>query len=360
METTTAAPAAHWPAHERRSLQEPPFELVESKLHPPRLRPGIVPRTALVERLLATPAAQIICVVGPPGYGKTTLLVQWANRSGRRVAWVTVDPHDNDPVVLLAYLAVALDRIQPIDPEIFHTLASPGSHVLATVVPRLVAAMSAMSKPVALVLDHVELLHDRACLDVVVELAVRLPGSSLLALASRTRPRLPLALRRQGRVVELDATDLAMDQSEARALLERAQVRVADEHAAELHRRTEGWPVGLYLAALALRAGAGIAVEGDAEAGFAGDDRLVADYRTPSCWVGSPGKRWRSSPARSCWTECAGRCATRSWAPKGRPGPEIDGPRESAAGPAGSARQWYCYHQLFRDPRRPSPRRHSQ
>jgi LuxR family maltose regulon positive regulatory protein len=138
--------------------------------------------------------------------------------------------------------------------------------------------MSAMTKPVALVLDHVELLHDRACLDVVAELAVRLPGGSLLALASRTRPRLPVALRRQGRVVELEATDLAMDQSEARALLERAKVRLAGEHAAELHRRTEGWPVGLYLAALALRAGAGAGVEGDAGAGFTGDDRLVADY----------------------------------------------------------------------------------
>jgi LuxR family maltose regulon positive regulatory protein len=132
VETTTAAPAAHWPAHERRSLQEPPFELVESKLHPPRLRPGIVPRTALVERLLATPAAPIICVVGPPGYGKTTLLVQWANRSGRRVAWVTVDQHDNDPVVLLAYLAVALDRIEPIDPG----SSTPSPCRVATLWPR--------------------------------------------------------------------------------------------------------------------------------------------------------------------------------------------------------------------------------
>jgi LuxR family maltose regulon positive regulatory protein len=350
VETTTAAPADHRSAHDRRSLREPSFELVESKLHPPRLRPGIVPRTALVERLLATPAAQIICVVGPAGYGKTTLLVQWANRSGRRVAWVTVDPHDNDPVVLLAYLAVALDRIQPIDPEIFHTLASPGSHVLATVVPRLVAAMSAMSKPVALVLDHVELLHDRACLDVVVELAVRLPGSSLLALASRTRPRLPLALRRQGRVVELDATDLAMDQSEARALLERAQVRLADEHAAELHRRTEGWPVGLYLAALALRAGAGIAVEGDAEAGFAGDDRLVADY----LHAGLLGRLSGDEVAfltrtavldRMCGPLCDAVVGTQGSAGVLR---SMDRANLLLV-PLDRRRQWYRYHHLFRD-----------
>jgi LuxR family transcriptional regulator, maltose regulon positive regulatory protein len=66
------------------------MELVESNLRPPWTRPGIVPRTALVERLLAAPAAAIIWVVAPPGYGKTILLTQWASRKGRRVGWVTV------------------------------------------------------------------------------------------------------------------------------------------------------------------------------------------------------------------------------------------------------------------------------
>jgi LuxR family transcriptional regulator, maltose regulon positive regulatory protein len=350
VETTSAAPAAHRPAHDRRSREELPFDLVESKLHRPRLRPGIVPRTALVQRLLATPAGQIICVVGPPGYGKTTLLVQWANRSRRRVAWVTLDPHDNDPVVLLAYLAVALDRIQPIDPEIFHTLAWPGGHVVATVVPRLAAALSAMSRPVALVLDQVELLHDRACLDVVAELAARLPDGTLLALASRTRPRLPVALRRQGRVVEVDAADLAMDPGEARALLEGAQVRLADEHAAELHRRTEGWPVGLYLAALALRAGAGTGVEGDAGAGFAGDDRLVADYLHAELLGRLSGEEVAFLTRTAVLDRMCGPLCD-----------AVVGAQGSAAVldamdranlllvPLDRRRQWYRYHHLFRD-----------
>jgi LuxR family maltose regulon positive regulatory protein len=127
--------------------------VVESKLHPPWVRPGIVARTALVERLLATPATPVICVVGPAGYGKTTLLAQWTQRSGRRVAWASVDRHDNDPAVLLSYLTVALDRIAPVDPGIFQTLASPGAHITATVVPRLAGAISRMAEPVALVLD---------------------------------------------------------------------------------------------------------------------------------------------------------------------------------------------------------------
>ena len=63
-------------------------------------------------------------MVAPPGYGKTTLMAQWAERIGSRVAWVSCDDGDNDPVVLLSALAVALDRIEPIDPAIFSALAS--------------------------------------------------------------------------------------------------------------------------------------------------------------------------------------------------------------------------------------------
>ena len=146
------------PEGDRRSWLGPSFELVESKLLPPSPRPGIVPRTALVDRLLALDAAPVVCVVAPAGYGKTTLLAQWAERKGPRVGWVSVDQHDNDPTVLLTYLAVAVDRVEPIDPSVFRTLAASRVSSPATVIPRLVAALSAMTQPVALVLDHVELL----------------------------------------------------------------------------------------------------------------------------------------------------------------------------------------------------------
>jgi LuxR family transcriptional regulator, maltose regulon positive regulatory protein len=231
------------------------FELVESKFHPPSARPGIVPRTGLVEWLLASQATPIVCVVAPAGYGKTTLLAQWAERTGARVAWVSVDRRDNDPVVLLSYVAVALDRVEPLDPEVFQALASPGVSVVATVVPRLASAVSAMTEPVAVVLDHLELLDSQECLDAVAELAVRLPAGSQLVLASRRTPPLPEALRGQGQMVEVGVDALAMDEQEAQALLKGAGVRLADAEVAQLVGRTEGWPVGLYLAALAMNAG---------------------------------------------------------------------------------------------------------
>jgi LuxR family transcriptional regulator, maltose regulon positive regulatory protein len=310
-----------------------------------------VARTALVERLLAASAGAILCVVAPPGYGKTTLLAQWAERKGDRVGWVTVDPHDNDPSVLLTYLAAALDRVGPIDLEIFQVLASPTTPVAPMVVPRLAAAMSAMTEPVALVLDHVELLHNRECLDAVAQLAVQLPAGCQLALVSRTRPRLPLArLRGQGRLVEVGAADLAMDLGEARALLAGAEVRLAEEHAAGLHRQTEGWPAGLYLAALALQAAGTPQDTRDPGLAFAGDDRFIVDYLRSELLSRLPAARvsflTRTAVLdRMCGPLCDAVLDTTGSARA----------LESLAGsnlllhPLDRRRQWYRYHHLFRD-----------
>jgi LuxR family transcriptional regulator, maltose regulon positive regulatory protein len=252
------------------------FELAEWKLRPPPARQGIVPRHALVDRLLGSPGVPVICVVAPPGYGKSTLLAQWSGRKGRRVGWVSVDRRDNDPVVLLTYVAVALDRVEPIDPGVFRALASPGPSVVATVVPRLVSAVTGMTRPVALVLDHLESLENRECLDAVNELAIGLPAGSQLALAARRPPRLPLPLlRAQGQMVEVGVAELAMDQGEGRALLEATGVGLSDADMTELVEQTEGWPVGLYLAALARKGGGPRRNGGPA---FTGDDRFVADY----------------------------------------------------------------------------------
>ena len=249
------------------------FELRESKFHPPAARPGIVIRTALVNRLAAA-QSPIITVTAPPGYGKTMLLAQWAELVGPRVAWVSCDDGDNDPVVLLSALAVALDRIEPIDPTIFSALVSSGADI--TVVPRFVSAIAAMHRPVTLVLDHAEAVTNKQCLNTIAEFALRLPPGWQLAMASRAGVPLPVArLRAQGRIVEISAEDLAMGPEEASSLLEGAGAELGEASIHELLQRTEGWPAGLYIAALAMKAGTRRSEVGFT---FTGDDIFMGDY----------------------------------------------------------------------------------
>jgi LuxR family maltose regulon positive regulatory protein len=139
------------------------FDLVASKLLRPLVRPGSVGRLPLMERLARGDPRPIVSVVAPPGYGKTTLLSQWAEHNGQAFAWVSVDEGDNDPKILLTYVAEALDAVEPIDGRVFDALASPGSSVPGSAVPRLGSAFSSMTSPVVLVLDDVHLLHNSEC-----------------------------------------------------------------------------------------------------------------------------------------------------------------------------------------------------
>src|SRR5690242_17465341 len=135
----------------------PAFDVLVTKLRIPPTRPGSVRRARLIERLEREVSRPVVSVVAPAGYGKTTLLAQWAERSGQAVAWVSVDEQDNDPKVLLGYVARALDAVQPVGQMVFDALASPASSVPGSVVPRLRNAFAAIRVPVLLVLDDVHL-----------------------------------------------------------------------------------------------------------------------------------------------------------------------------------------------------------
>src|SRR5262244_3665859 len=223
--------------------RRPQFDLVASKLHRPLMRPGTVHRSSLIERLTQGDLRPIVSVVAPAGYGKTTLLSQWAERNGQAFAWVSVDEPDNDPKVLLAYVAEALDAVEPVGERVFEALASPASSVPGSVVPRLGTAFSSMASPVALVLDDVHLLTNSECRAALSVLADYVPAGSRLVLAGRAQPPLRVArLRAEGRLVEIGPDDLSLTREEASALLRAAQVALGEQDVAELYRRTEGWP----------------------------------------------------------------------------------------------------------------------
>src|SRR5215472_9848003 len=238
----TSSEVREW-AGRLRAAGGPVCDLVVAKLLRPQVREGTVRRPALIERL-AGGAWPIVSVVAPAGYGKSTLLSQWAECDSHDFAWVSVDEADNDPKVLLSYVAEALDAVEPIGQRVFDALASRVSSVPGSVVPRLGAAFSSMTAPVVLVLDDVHLLHNRECRSALSALADHVPGGSRLVLAGRDQPPLRVArLRAEGKILEVGPSDLALTVEEAALLLRDAEVALGADEVAELHRRTEGWPV---------------------------------------------------------------------------------------------------------------------
>jgi hypothetical protein len=197
-----------------------------SKLRPPQLRPGIVVRT--------------------------TLLAQWSAAQRRQVAWLSLDAADNDPSVLVVGIALALRRSGLVSPMIVESLRSR-THPVSVALAALGRALESVD-PVAMVLDQVAV--DPEALAVVTELALRLPDGSRLAVGTRATPPLPARLLRTRRdVVEIGVDELALDRQEAQLLFADVGVRFSDGEIGRLLEQTEGWPVGLYLAARAARLG---------------------------------------------------------------------------------------------------------
>jgi LuxR family transcriptional regulator, maltose regulon positive regulatory protein len=306
----------------------------------------MVARSALIDRLSAVDSPGVISLVAPAGYGKTTLLGQWAERWEPRVAWVSADHRDNDPAVLLGHVVAALEQVESFTSTLPRLLASPGPAI--TVVPVLVSALRLLDQPVALVLDDAEAITSTASLDTITELALAFPAGSRFAIASRATTSLPAArLRAQGALLELGVDDLAMSEGEAAAVLRGAGVE-AEEHDVEaLARRTEGWAAGLYLAALAIRAGSPRAVAGFS---ITGDDRFVGDYLRSELLD-------RASDAEVsflCRTSildhlCGGLCdAVLGRAGSDRTLEELES-RNLLIVPLDRRRVWYRYHHLFQE-----------
>ena len=323
-------------------------ELLPSKLRRPLIRPETVHRSSLIERLVGEEWHPIVSVVAPPGFGKTTLLAQWVEHSGQAVAWVSVDEKDNDPKVLLRYVAEALNAVQPVGERVFQALASPASSVPGQVVPRLASAFWSMTTPVVLVLDDVHLLYNAECRAALSVLAEHVPAGSRLVLAGRDKPPLRIArLRAEGRIAEIGVADLALTRVEAAVLLRAAGVRLGEDDLVALHERTEGWPAGLYLAALYLREGGPV---GTAAISFGGDDRLVSEYME-SEFLARISRRHRVFLTRTAVLERM--CGSLCEAVLALPG--AAGVLAELAGsnlllvPLDRHGQWYRYHHLFRD-----------
>jgi LuxR family maltose regulon positive regulatory protein len=213
--------------------------VVASKLAAPSVRPGIVARPELVDRLQAAGHASVVLVSAPAGYGKTTLLALWRARDERPFAWLSLDDGDNDPVALVSGILRAFTSIVDIDPALTEALAVPDPPLEDVVLPGLVDACAVADRPFVLVLDDLHLVTAARCHSVIGYLAERLPAGSQIALATRADPAVPVArMRAYGRLVEVRASELSLAADEADALLSAAGVHLPSDRVAQLVDRT--------------------------------------------------------------------------------------------------------------------------
>jgi LuxR family maltose regulon positive regulatory protein len=252
--------------------------LLATKLHVPRPRAAFLSRARLLERLTEGMARELTLVCTPAGFGKTTLLADWARDERRPVAWLSLDEADNDPVRFWRHVAAALDAARS-------GIADRATPLLQGLQPASVEALAAtlvnelaeLAEEAVLVLDDYHLIQSPPVHASVEFLLEHLPASLRLVLASRADPPLPLArLRARGQLTELRQRDLRFTPEEAAELLritvgpdlpEAAVVALVD--------RTEGWVAGLQLAGLSLQ---GHADPAGFVKGFSGSHRYVLDY----------------------------------------------------------------------------------
>jgi LuxR family transcriptional regulator, maltose regulon positive regulatory protein len=283
----TAATQRAAPARAAAAQAAPPP--IDLRTPRPRFRPGLVPRERLVARLRGARDVPLVLMVAPAGYGKTTALAEWAEQDGRPFAWLALQHEDGDPARMLRSIALALDEIEPVGRDVFAPSMRRGDGQ-AMLTQRLARSLVVRRRPFVLVLDDAHLVPSPAAFEALEVLVDHMPAGSHIALASRTEPTgLPVGrLRTQRRLAELRTRELAMTRAEAGVLLAGLGLRSPDIDV--LVERTEGWPAGLYLAALSLREQPD---RGHALARFSGDDRFVADYVRDELLAELPGDRLR-------------------------------------------------------------------
>ena len=254
--------------------------LIETKLHAPAVRKEWVERHELIQ-YLAGARARLTLVDAPAGFGKTTLVAQWrfSPVDGRPFSWVSLDRGDDDPSRLWWHVVCALRLACPdLDSEkILSALHARVPDFGGIVLPMLVNELASLAEQVVLVLDDYHLIKERSCHDQMTFLLTHLPPSVQVVIITRADPPLELArMRAAGEMVEIRARELRFDLSQAATLIKNiAAVELADHDVADLVERTEGWPAGLYLAALSLR---GHSSPGTFVRQFTGNNRFIVDF----------------------------------------------------------------------------------
>jgi LuxR family maltose regulon positive regulatory protein len=322
--------------------------LLRTKLAAPRPSYRPIRRQRLVELLSRTLRARLTLLSAPPGYGKTTALVDWLDSAAIRSAWVSLDETDNDPVRFHRYLWAAVVRLAADDAD---TAAAelPDVADAGEAIGELPSLLTDRDEPVVLVLDDYHLISSPAVQRAMTRFLERLPARAHLVIATRADPPLPLArLRARGELVEVRADALRFSAEEARAFLaERMALALSDEDVSRLMARAEGWPAILQLAGLALAGQPDIQVR---VREFAATHRFVLDYVVEEVLAGLPMETVAFLLRTSILERLTGPlCDAVTGVSGGQERLEALERANLLIMPLDDERRWYRYHALFAD-----------
>ncbi|MCL6571871.1 MAG: LuxR C-terminal-related transcriptional regulator [Bacillus sp. (in: Bacteria)] len=252
--------------------------ILATKLHIPLPRSKVVLRPRLIERLNKGLDHKLTLISASAGFGKTTLVSEWVAGCERPVAWLSLDAGDDDSTRFLTHLVAALQTIEKnIGEGVLNSLKLPQPPSTESILTALLNEISALPTKFILVLDDYHVIGDKRIDDALIFLLDHLPTQMHLVITTREDPQLPLGrLRARGYLTELRDTDLRFSTGEATTFLKHVMgLGLSTAEISALETRTEGWIVGIQLAALSMQGREDIPVFIRT---FAGDNRYIVDY----------------------------------------------------------------------------------
>lgn len=255
----------------------PHRHLLLSKLTPPPLSSSQVARADLTARVACHDGEKIVLIQAPAGFGKTILMLQIRGElqaQGLATAWLTIDAADNDVGRFLNFLDAAIDRLIGET-----TTAQDDGRDTATGIAALdlIERVACAPAPFVLFVDDLEAIQNPAALAVLRQVIENLPAGGRMVIGSRTVPDIGIPrLLARGQLLEIDPVQLRFSLDETRDFLsEKRGLKLEGVDIARLQGATEGWPVALWLASLALERRS---YSADFVAHFSGSNTAVADY----------------------------------------------------------------------------------
>ena len=321
--------------------------LLASKLRIPPQPQRAVQRIRLLDALERGIAHYKLSLISAPaGYGKTTLLSQWAQSSHIPAVWLSLSEEDNDVGGFFQYLLTAWAEAQP------NIRESPLGLLLGRALPDTKVVLSAfinfanaLPTPVAIVLDDYHLIKEPSIHQALTFLLDHLPPTIHFVLASRAEPPLPLAkYRARTELLEIRADDLQflLDET-ATFLAEVMGLHLPHDKVATLQAQLEGWIAGLQLAALTLRRH-----DETVEPVVSGKHRFIADYLSEDVLAHlSDNKRMFLLQTSILDSLCDSLCDAVTRREDSQAMLETLERENLFLVPLDDSRQWFRYHRLF-------------